>query len=95
MLELSGGLDEAYRNERPVTVAYDEQGFRNPDDLIDWDIVVVGDSFVELGYLPYEDLYTTRLGRLLGCRVKNLGCSYTGPFTYDYYLKTLMYCFLK
>lgn len=85
-LKLAGGLDHVYDNEPPVTVSYDKDGFRNPVGLTDWDIVFAGDSFVELGYMPYQDLYTTRVGRLLHRRVKNLGCSYTGPLTYHYYL---------
>ena len=82
-----GGNDGAYRDEPRVTITYDEMGFRNPPGLRDWDVVVVGDSFTELGFLPYEDLFTTRLGALLNLRVKNLGVSYTGTFTQAYYLK--------
>lgn len=85
-LKWSGGLDDAYHSEPPVTVSYDGQGFRNPENLTDWDIVVVGDSFVELGFLPYEDLFTTRLGKLLNLHVKNLGVSDSGLLTYNYLL---------
>jgi len=82
------GVDaEVYKDEAEVVIEYDEYGFRNPDNLRDWDIVVVGDSFVELGYLPHHELFTTQLGRILGKRVKNLGVSYTGPLTYTHYLK--------
>ncbi|MGI9290623.1 MAG: hypothetical protein ACR2QG_05000 [Gammaproteobacteria bacterium] len=78
--------DDAYANEVPVKAYYDELGFRNPEDLTDWDIVVVGDSFTELGYLYYEDLFTTRLGEQLGLKVKNLGASFSAPLTYNFYL---------
>jgi len=84
---VNGGIEDAYRDEPVVTITYDRQGFRNPPDLKDWDVVVVGDSFTELGYLPYEDLFTTRLGSLLKVRVKNLGVSYTGTLTQTFYLK--------
>ena len=48
---------------------------------------MVGDSFTELGFLPYEDLFTTRLGQALDRRVKNLGASYTGTATQVFYLQ--------
>lgn len=80
-------LNDSYQDEAQITATYDANGFRNPIDLIDWDIVVIGDSFVELGYLGYEDLYTTLIGKILSLRVKNLGVSYTGPLTYIYYLR--------
>ncbi len=83
---LEGGLDDAYRDEPDATITYDTEGFRNPNTLTTWDVVVVGDSFVELGHLPYEDLFTTQLGRLLDVRVKNLGASYSGPYTYTAFL---------
>jgi hypothetical protein len=87
MYRMTGGNDGAYRELAPVTVTYDALGFRNPETLRDWDLVVVGDSFTELGFLSYEDLFTTRLGRELGLRVKNLGVSYTGTSTQAFYLR--------
>ncbi len=80
------GADDTYRDEVPVTITYDRMGFRNPPDLSDWDIVVAGDSFTELGHLPYADLFTTHLGELLRLRVKNLGVSFTGTVTQTAYL---------
>ena len=82
-----GGPEEAYAEESQVTIRYDSQGFRNPTNCTDWEIVVVGDSFVELGHLPYDDLFTTRLGRLVNKTVKNLGASSTGALTHISYLK--------
>jgi hypothetical protein len=76
------GLTNAYPQEKTFTVTYDAQGFRNEGPLTDWDIAVVGDSFVELGYLPYESLFTSRLGQLLRRPTKNLGVSGTGPLGY-------------
>ena len=76
-----------YVDEPQVTVRYDKDGFRNPHDLSDWEIVVVGDSFTELGHLSYEDLFTTHISNLTGMRVKNLGVSFTGPITHAYYLR--------
>ncbi len=89
MYRMAGGDDATYRDLPPVVVTYDALGFRNPEDLRDWDIVVAGDSFTELGFLPYDQLFTTLLGRALGRRVKNLGVSYTGPLTQTEYLREL------
>lgn len=86
-LRNDGGLGEAYVDEPEVTITYDAEGFRNPDTLAHWTLVVVGDSFVEQGYLPYEDLFTTQLGRLLGVPVKNAGAGYSGPLSYVAYLQ--------
>lgn len=77
---------DAYADEPTITVNYDADGFRNPSDLKDWQIVIIGDSFTELGYLPASDLFTTQLGSNLQCQVKNLGASYTGMFSYCCYL---------
>ena len=82
MLRRSGLPEHLLPEESEVSILYDDQGFRNPLDLDDWEVVVVGDSFTELGYLPYEDLFTTLVGDQLQVRVKNLGISFTGPFTY-------------
>jgi hypothetical protein len=76
-----------YAQEPSITVRYDAEGFRNPDDLDDWEIVVTGDSFTELGYLRHEDLFTSVAARELGRRVKNLGTSCTGPFAQTAYLE--------
>jgi hypothetical protein len=83
---MAGGTDGRYRDEPEVSITYDAFGFRNPENLRDWEVVVVGDSFTELGFLPYEELFTTQLGEHLGVRVKNLGASMTGTFTHVFYL---------
>ncbi len=87
MLENHRGTDSAYSDEQELTVTYDKDGFRNPEDLKDWDIAITGDSFTESGYLPYEDLFTTLLGKSLDRRVKNLGATATGNFTQSFYLR--------
>jgi hypothetical protein len=73
--------------EVDFSINYDSNGFRNPENLNDWDIVVIGDSFTELGYLPTDKIFTTELGRILNQQVKNLGVCGIGPCTYLYYLK--------
>ena len=80
-------LPNPYTDEPVITVKYNSAGFRNPDDISDWDVVVTGDSFTELGYLRDEDLFTTILGEILNVRVLNLGTSYTGPLTQLSYLR--------
>ena len=74
-------------DEAPLSIAYDADGFRNPEDLTDWDVVLVGDSFTELGNLPDRELVSSRIGEALGIRVKNLGVSYTGTRTHVAYLQ--------
>lgn len=73
---------------REIAIAYDQDGFRNPEGLEDWEVVVVGDSTIEQGYLPEAKLLTTRLGQRLELRVKNLAVAHTGPFTHIHYLET-------
>jgi hypothetical protein len=70
-----------YRDEPIITVRYDRLGFRNESGETNWEIVVAGDSFTELGYLPHEQLFTELLAKRLGVRVRNLGVSFTGPLT--------------
>jgi hypothetical protein len=84
-LPAAAALDP-YRDEPEIRVRYDAQGFRNPEGLSRWEIAVVGDSFTELGHLPEEDLFTTRLAELTGRTVRNLGVSYTGTFAHAFYL---------
>jgi hypothetical protein len=81
------GFEEQIPGEQDLLIRYDGQGFRNPADLTDWDVVMAGDSFTELGYLPYEDLITTQVGEALGLRVKNLGVGWTGTLTQTCYLE--------
>ena len=76
-----------YGSEPVIMVKYDKYGFRNPEDIANWDIVVTGDSFVELGHLSDEDLFTTILGKLLGVRVLNLGVSYSSLLSQLSYLR--------
>jgi hypothetical protein len=86
-LRMTGQERDYYADEPVITVRYDAQGFRNEPPLDAWDVVVVGDSFTELGYLAYEDLFTTRAAVLLGVRVKNLGVGYTGTLTHTHYVR--------
>jgi len=86
-MRMRGAPEGPYTNEQPVTAFYDASGFRNPSDLADWEVVVTGDSFVELGHLDYEDLFTTIAGKRLGLRIKNLGVSGTGPISQTFYVK--------
>jgi hypothetical protein len=87
MLDTMNPVENPYRDEPSLVIDYDAEGFRNPADLKDWEIVVAGDSFTELGFLSYDDLFTTVAGRELNLRVKNMGVSHTGPLTQTFYLK--------
>ncbi len=84
---LRQGTDNAYASEPVVTIDYDTNGFRNPPDLKDWDAVVVGDSYVELGYLPFEQTSSAIAAARTGLRIKGLGACATGLLTYSRYLR--------
>jgi hypothetical protein len=86
-VEQLGYRPNPYENEPIITVEYDQNGFRNPEGMKSWEIAVAGDSFTELGNLPYDQLFTTSLGRALGVSVLNLGVSYTGSITQLGYLQ--------
>lgn len=86
-MRIRWGDQSAYPNEQPVEIQYDALGFRNPADLTNWEVVVTGDSFVELGYLPYEELFTTIAAKRLGIRIKNLGVCCIGPVSETFYVK--------
>ena len=86
-LDQIGIVPNPYADEEPVVADYDADGFRNPVGLEDWEVVVVGDSFTELGYLNHEDLFTTRIAEALGVRVKNLGVSQTGALSQACYVE--------
>jgi hypothetical protein len=76
LVDLFGiATDRKYR----VDVAYDENGFRNPPGRTRADVVLVGDSFLEAGLVPYEETIPAILERKLDLVVQNLGCSGYGP----------------
>lgn len=86
-VKLLGILPNPYSAEPVITVEYDRKGFRNPDHLSDWSIAVAGDSFTELGHLPYEQLFTSILAKILDISVSNLGTSQTSLLTHLSYLE--------
>jgi hypothetical protein len=85
------GTDDAYLKEQPISIDYDADGFRNPTDLTDWDAVVVGDSYTELGYLPDAQLSSFVAAQRTGLRLKNLGVCDTGLLTHSRYLEHFGY----
>lgn len=87
LLKNHRSTDVAYTDEAELTIRYSREGFRNPDDLNDWDIAVVGDSFTESGYLPEKALFTGITAEKLGKRVKNLGITDSGTFAQTHYLE--------
>lgn len=87
MLERHRVPEHFHPHEPARVIEYDRDGFRNPPGLADWEIAVAGDSFTELGHLPEDALFTTRLSVSLGLRVRNLGVSYTGPWSHVAYLQ--------
>lgn len=88
LLKNHRSTDTAYTDEADVTIRYDKDGFRNPTDLMDWDIALVGDSFTESGYLPDEQIFTGLLAAKTGKRVKNLGVTNSGTYSHTHYLRS-------
>ena len=62
----------------PVHLKYDHNGFRNPTDLHQADIVAIGDSFLEAALVEQRDIVTSRMERRLDIKVANLGQSAYG-----------------
>jgi hypothetical protein len=79
---------DPYPGEPAITIVYDALGFREESGQTNWTVAVAGDSFTELGHLPFDQLFTTRLARELGGHVRNLGVSHTGPLSHLHYLET-------
>jgi hypothetical protein len=66
----------------PYTAMFDKDGFRNgPMPPAGWDVVVLGDSYVEFGH-DEDDTLTSRLAVLTGLTTRNLGTGGYGPFQY-------------
>lgn len=58
-----------------ITLTTDKRGFRNQTNLKEYDIVTVGDSFVEGSRVSDDENWPTLLGKKLGQSVYNLGIS--------------------
>lgn len=67
--------------EIPYEGIYDKNGFRNAGESRDSDIIVLGDSFIEIGETD-TDLFTQILNRVSGLSTVNLGAAWYGPFQY-------------
>lgn len=87
LLQLKNSTDHAYEDEASFTASYDADGFRNPEGMKDWQVVVVGDSFVESGSLPFDQIFTTQASRLSGLNIRNLGVCNTGNLSHLEYFK--------
>jgi hypothetical protein len=88
LLKNHRSTDAAYSDEKEVSIRYSKEGFRNADDLADWDIAVAGDSFTESGYLPEGDIFTGVAATKMGKRIKNLGITDSGNFAHAHYIET-------
>jgi hypothetical protein len=72
-------LGIATERKHAIDVRYDSRGFRNETDITTAPLVILGDSFVEAGLVPAEELLSSRLARQLGADVANLGQSGYSP----------------
>jgi len=62
-----------------ILFSTDSQGFRNKDKATTADIAVLGDSFTELPYMAFSDIWPNVLARRTGWRVRNFAVSGYGP----------------
>ncbi len=85
--QLKHGTLPVYDQEPVITVSYDADGFRNPLNMKDWDVAMVGDSYTELGYLPAEQMVSSVVAESTGLRVKNLGVCDVSLLTEARYLR--------
>ena len=77
-LALLNGDNDPYA--RKVSFQTDGEGFRNPKEPGEADIVMLGDSYTEAGNVPDAEIYSTLVGQKLGLVVDNLGrAGYTTP----------------
>jgi hypothetical protein len=86
-IDAAGGKDETYHDEPALQLDYDSQGFRNAESASDWDVVVTGDSYTELGCLPLGDLFTSVAADLSELRVKNVATSSCGTWAQECFLR--------
>ncbi len=63
-------------------MTYDAEGFRNPTDLKQCDVVAIGDSFTEGSRVSDDQPWPAQLARLSGLAVCNLGISGYSPPEY-------------
>ena len=64
---------------RPYDVRFDHNGFRNENESVRADCIVIGDSFVEGFHVLSEELHTTQVAESTGLEVVNLGRAGYGP----------------
>lgn len=66
----------------PLVLTSDSRGFRNRDNLAQYDMVAVGDSFVAGSHVSDEQAWVELLRQRMGQSIYNLGVSGTDPLTY-------------
>ncbi|MCI0434903.1 MAG: hypothetical protein L0271_14875 [Gemmatimonadetes bacterium] len=72
-------LDVPDARPYPFDLRLDANGFRNPADLSQADVALLGDSFIEAGLISDADFIATRLGAQRGETVASLGNVGYGP----------------
>lgn len=66
----------------PLVLTSDSKGFRNHDQLSQYDMLVVGDSFVAGSHVSDEQAWVDLLRKSTGKSIYNLGVSGSDPLTY-------------
>ena len=68
--------------EFPLVLTSDSRGYRNADNLQQYDVVAVGDSFVAGSHVSDEQAWVELLRKSTGQTIYNTGVSGTDPLTY-------------
>ncbi|MEZ5436162.1 MAG: hypothetical protein R3E67_06415 [Pseudomonadales bacterium] len=68
--------------EFPLVLTSDSRGYRNTDNLQQYDVVAVGDSFVAGSHVSDEQAWVALLRKSTGQTIYNTGVSGTNPLTY-------------
>ncbi len=65
---------------------YDQNGFRNSSEKESYDLIVLGDSYMDVGHTE-QDTFSKRLEKHANLTAMNLGQGWYGPFQYPEVLK--------
>lgn len=79
--DISGLFSRSSFTPLPYEAHYDKDGFRNTPTEGQADIVVFGDSFLEVG-INNDDIFAAHLEKISGLSTANYGSGWYGPFQY-------------
>lgn len=84
--DIAGLMTQSSYKPQPYSADYDKNGFRNARPEGKADVIVLGDSYMEVG-LSNDDTFAAHLEKVSGLPVANYGMGWYGPFQYLEVLK--------